>query len=395
LAQLEVTNRTGASQPFLRGILTRSLQKAGLSFSDAYEIASRVRESLESFEDVSTEQVRSETASQLRSRYGLDVERGYSIAKRHPGWIQVRDSDGHAEWFSRNQHQRRLEICGLPQEVAEQLTQTIHNRLLKTHLSEINRGELRNHTVDVLRTEAGDEFAASYTAWHYFIRSGRPLIIMVGGTAGVGKSTVSAEISTRLNITRSQSTDMLREVMRTMVATQLMPELHQSSFEAWRALPNHHQFTEEVSRVIDGYHRQADLVEVAAEAVMQRAFREKVSLLLEGVHIRPSLVDKIPSETDAVAVQMMLGVLRKKQLQRQFRGRSSEAHDRRAQRYLDSFDAIWNLQTALLDEARAAGVPVLVNDNLDSALTRVMRTITAAVLADSEKIVALKKHKTT
>ena len=30
---------------------------------------------------------------------------------------------------------------------------------------------------------------------------------------------------------------MLREVMRTMVATQLLPELHESSFEAWRALP--------------------------------------------------------------------------------------------------------------------------------------------------------------
>ena len=133
---------------------------------------------------------------------------------------------------------------------------------------------------------------------------------------------------------------------------------------------------------------------MAAEAVMQRAYREKVSLLLEGVHIRPSLVDKIPSETDAVVVQMMLGVLRKKQLQRQFRGRSSEAHDRRAQRYLDSFDAIWNLQTALLDEAKAADVPVLVNDNLDSALTRVMRTITAAVLADSEKTTARKDRNT-
>ena len=60
-------------------------------------------------------------------------------------------------------------------------------------------------------------------------------------------------------------------------------------------------------------------------------------------------------------------------------------YKRQAQRYLDSFDAIWNLQTALLDEAKAADVPVLVNDNLDSALTRVMRTITAAVLADSEK----------
>ena len=198
---------------------------------------------------------------------------------------------------------------------------------------------------------------------------------MIGGTAGVGKSTLSAEIATRFNITRYQSTDMLREVMRTMVAVQLMPELHESSFNAWKALPAHQEHSPSSQRVIDGFHRQADLVEVAAEAVLQRALRENVSLLLEGVHVRPSLIDKIPHNSDAIVIQIILGVTNKKQLERQFQGRSKSSQDRRADRYLESFDAIWELQKALLAEAKTSNLSVIINDNLTDALAMIMRNI--------------------
>ena len=38
-------------------------------------------------------------------------------------------------------------------------------------------------------------------------------------------------------IVRAQSTDMLREVMRTMVPQRLLPVLHTSSFVAWKEMP--------------------------------------------------------------------------------------------------------------------------------------------------------------
>jgi 2-phosphoglycerate kinase len=127
--------------------------------------------------------------------------------------------------------------------------------------------------------------------------------------------------------------------------------------------------------VIDGYHRQADLVEVAAEAVLQRALRENVSLLLEGVHVRPSLIDKIPHDSNAIVIQIILGVTNKKQLQRQFQGRSKSSQDRRADRYLENFDAIWELQKALLAEAKTSDLSIIINDNLTDALAMIMRSI--------------------
>ena len=355
--------------------MTRSLQKAGLSFSEAYQIACEVRDTFDQDETISTKQILDKTSTLLSVQFGPNTTHNYITGQRDAAWILVRDTAGYEEWFSRNLHQRRLEICGLHMEEAERLTHKIHDGLLELRQTRIDRDVLRDYTVNVLREEAGDKFADNYTAWHYFLKSGQPLIIMIGGTAGVGKSTLSAEIATRFNITRYQSTDMLREVMRTMVAVQLMPELHESSFNAWKALPAHQEHSPSSKHVIDGYHRQADLVEVAAEAVLQRALRENVSLLLEGVHVRPSLIDKIPHDSNAIVIQIILGVTNKKQLQRQFQGRSKSSQDRRADRYLESFDAIWELQKALLAEAKTSNLSIIINDNLTDALAMIMRSI--------------------
>jgi 2-phosphoglycerate kinase len=109
------------------------------------------------------------------------------------------------------------------------------------------------------------------------INSGRALIILIGGTAGCGKSTTAADLASRLNIVRTQSTDMLREVMRFMIPKYLQPILHASSYAAWKELPqsNNHRM-EQKTLLIDGYCAQAELLSVAIKAVMQRALRENV-----------------------------------------------------------------------------------------------------------------------
>ena len=52
--------------PFLRGILTRSLQEAGLSFDDAYRIAATVREELGDISEVSTAKLRKTVVAHLK-----------------------------------------------------------------------------------------------------------------------------------------------------------------------------------------------------------------------------------------------------------------------------------------------------------------------------------------
>ena len=129
----------------------------------------------------------------------------------------------------------------------------------------------------------------------------------------------------------------------------------------------------------DGYRTQSELLSLPIEAVIQRALRERVSLILEGIHVHPMLLDRIQDHGDAIIVPIMLAVLKQKQLKRRLIGRGIQAPQREAERQLSHFDAIWSLQEYLLAEADRANVPIVANENREHAIRVVLHTIIAAL----------------
>lgn len=170
-----------------------------------------------------------------------------------------------------------------------------------------------------------------------------------------------------------------------MTPPRLLPGLHTSSFEAWKALPgiDSEQSCSE-AQLADGFHAQAELLSVACEGVVQRAQRERVSLILEGVHICPSVLEKISGamSDDALVVPVMLAVLDRDELKKRIRGRGGAAPQRRAERYLQSFDDIWRLQSLLLDEADRIHVPIFENNDKDKVFRDIMRHIIGILSRD-------------
>jgi len=370
--------------PFLRGILIRSLQDSGLSFDSAYELATEIRNDLGETPLITTHDLRQKTLELLKARSGQDVITRYEKKKRSFA-IQVEQRDGQVTPFSRLEYQHCLENIGLTSEEAMDVVATVYKHLVDRRIELLSSRRLGELTYRYLRqsSELGPAVAHRWLVWRDFVNSGRPLIYLIGGTAGCGKSTVATMLANRLDIVRSQSTDMLREVMRIMMPEQLMPVLHTSSFTAWTALPGQPEaINNEVSEtlLVNGYRSQADLLAVAIEAVVQRALRERVSLIMEGVHIHPAMVEKLAIDNDAVVMPVMLGVLKRKQLQRRIRGRSTDAPQRRANRYLKHFDEIWRLQSYLLSEADRADIPIVVNSDRDKVFREIMR-ITIETLA--------------
>ena len=59
-----------------------------------------------------------------------------------------------------------------------------------------------------------------------------PIVLLIGGATGTGKSTLATEVAHRLGITRVTSTDFIRQTMRALFSRELMPSVHYSSFEA-------------------------------------------------------------------------------------------------------------------------------------------------------------------
>ena len=229
----------------------------------------------------------------------------------------------------------------------------------------------------ICRIAEGVGIARRYLQWVQFSRDIRPIVLLIGGTTGSGKSTLSAEIAHRLDIVRSQSTDMLREVMRLIFPERLLPALHMSSYLAWKALPESAAPQKDDTRTIAGYLTQAREVAIGVEAVLKRAGSEQISLIIEGIHVYPELQRELSDGTDAIVIPLMVGVLKRKSLRKQLSGRGSTNKSRRAERYLRHFDDIWNLQQYLLEESEAHDVTVINNENLDDAIAQIMDVVSA------------------
>ena len=120
-----------------------------------------------------------------------------------------------------------------------------------------------------------------------------PIILLVGGATGTGKSTIATEAAHRLGITRVTSTDFIRQTMRAFFSPAFMPSVHYSSFEAGLALTKAEE-DEAGDAGLLGFLDQTRNVLVGVKAAIDRSLPEGWSLVLEGIHIVPGMVDFDP-----------------------------------------------------------------------------------------------------
>jgi len=371
-----VNQRENTRVPFLRGILIRTLLEAGMPFEKAYDLATLVRDQLSESEEISSEHLREKVAGLLLGAGDVTVSKTYRAPSVAPARILVTSLDGAESVFSRRKHQRYLQSCGVRLDDAERITTKIFDQLLAAGTIRIATVQLSYLTYLCLQQELGEVAAQKYLVWMEFQHSGRPLILLIGGAVGSGKSSIATEIAHRLEIVRTQSTDMLREVMRTMIPKKLLPILHCSSFDAWKTLPIQDKKQRDRDMLIaEGYRSQVDLLALPCEAVMRRAVKESVSLIVEGVHSHPHLLQRLPADNDAIIVHVTLAVMNYQDLQARLRGRGAEAPQRRSRRYLKKFDSIWRLQSFLVSEAERCDTPVIPNNDKEVAIFQIIGTL--------------------
>jgi len=368
--------RENKEVPFLRGILIGSLLDAGLSFEKAMELATIVRNELADTNRVTSEVLQERVALLLKERFDEQLVEQYCSPAVVHSRIHVICREGIVSAFSRGQHARYLQSTGMKAEKAESATEMIHARLIATGVTDISSTKLAYLTYLYLLQEVGKKSAKRYLVWMEFRQSNKPLALLIGGSVAAGKSTVATEVAHLLEIVRIQSTDMLREVMRMMVPERLLPILHTSSFNAWKTLPiqSDKKRTQDVL-VAEGYRSQAELLAVPCEAILQRAVEESVPVILEGVHVHPNLLNLASDDSEIITVYVMLGVLKSKQLKSRLLGRGQDVPQRRADKYLNSLDSIWSLQSYLLSEADRYDVPIITTPDRDKALLQVVQQV--------------------
>ncbi len=201
----------------------------------------------------------------------------------------------------------------------------------------------------------------------------RPLVILVGGATGTGKSTIATEIAYRLGITRVTSTDFVRETMRAFFSHEFMPSIHYSSFEADAAAPGADD------PLIAGFLEQSRQVLVGVRASIERALHEGWSMVLEGVHLVPGLLPLLDGH--ALVTACVVKIEDESAHAQHFFMREAGT-ERPMVRYLDRFGEIRRLQRFIVERAEREGVPVIENENAE----RATRTVADLVLSAAERV---------
>jgi 2-phosphoglycerate kinase len=191
----------------------------------------------------------------------------------------------------------------------------------------------------------------------------KPIILLIGGATGTGKSTVATEVAYRLGINRVTSTDIVRQTLRAFFAPEYLPSIHRSSFDAGVG-----------ESMVDGFLDQTTNVLIAVEATIERALQEGWSMVLEGVHLMPGMVSG--PRDDATVVQCVLSIQDEKAHAAHFWIRdAASAGLRPVEKYLDRLDDIRRLQEFIVGRARETDVPVIENTNVDDTISAVIEFV--------------------
>ena len=371
----------GDRSPFLRGILVQSLVDAGLGFSDAYTVAQAVRSELQDVEEISSDRLKERVALLLEQRFGARSRLAYETGPRHDQGIVVHTPTRSVP-FSAGILAHSLEACAIQPEIALQGARRVQANLRQSGHREIDHKALRRIIYRCLRDHCSQQAADRYLSWRRFENSGCSLILLIGGTTGSGKSSIASELAYRMNISRIQSTDMMREIIRSYLSPQLVPTLGYSSFDAWRGLPGaaDEGGLKIENRTVTGFLAQFSAMRPALEATVERAVEERQHLILEGVHVLPTELQLEPAGSGAMVIPLMLAIMEKSLLRKQLNRRGHEKSNHEALRYLKKLDDIWELQSWLLTEADRAGIRIIQNRYIEDAVREVLDLVSEKVM---------------
>jgi 2-phosphoglycerate kinase len=272
--------------------------------------------------------------------------------------------------FSKGLMARALVVTGLDPERAYLVARRLDVDLSERHAGSLDLDRVGEIAAGVIGEEEAAKTVHRLRRLDALQRIEEPLLLLIGGATGTGKSTIATETAHRLGITRVTSTDFIRQTMRAFFSEEFMPSVHYSSFEARLALTRAEE-EESGDAAILGFLDQTRNVLTGVHAALERAATEHWSMVLEGVHLVPGMVtNDFPG---AFVVQCVVAIEDENLHRSHFWVRDYATEGLRPlEKYLDSLPQIRQIQEYLVERARRHDVPVIVNDSHETAIGDVL-----------------------
>ncbi|MDI6815710.1 MAG: 2-phosphoglycerate kinase [Actinomycetota bacterium] len=293
----------------------------------------------------------------------------------------VISDDRHGLPFSKGLVATSLTATGLSPSRSHKVARIIEQYLIESGRFSIGVEELRQVVYEQLLVHEGKGYADTYRRWQTLLHIDRPMIILIGGTTGVGKSTIATTLAHRLGITHIVATDALREVMRTVLSEELIPALHESTFLAYKAINR----PIEGDPLVAGFREQTKVVAVGVRAVVDRAIREGLNMVIEGVHVVPGFIRSQLSEK-AVIIPLIITVDDEELHRSHFYVRDVQTEGSRPyERYRENFESIRRIGKYIVDLAQEYDIPVLTSHSLDKTIIAAQEVVLNRVLGPVEE----------
>ncbi|OIV99685.1 hypothetical protein TanjilG_17495 [Lupinus angustifolius] len=192
--------------------------------------------------------------------------------------VWLGDNADHYYVLSRFLLSRMLTVTKIPNHVAIKIALELKKLLIDNSLLDVSQSDLEANLFKLMeRRGYGEEYINRYKMMTRFHHQRVPLVILVCGTACVGKSTIATQLAQRLNLPNVLQTDMVYELLRTstdapLVSTPIWARDFSSSEE-----------------LITEFCRECRVVRKGLAGDLKKAMKDGKPIIIEGIHLDPSI----------------------------------------------------------------------------------------------------------
>lgn len=290
------------------------------------------------------------------------------VEEAAPSFI-VKDSDGQGLVFSFEEFGKVLRMCfGLTCDVFDLRMKWV--AVLSERYGNIPAVIEQSSLLSALRSidfsPFPEDMEIKFDLAMRMLRKQVPVVVLISGTSGSGKSSLSRSLAYDLGFSCLISTDSVRQLLRGLPGAD--PALIGSTYD----LDGIEGFNMQCKAVLDGMYR-----------VVRAFISEKVPLVLEGVHLNRESVDALLEglDVDAFVVHVLLKVKDEESHQARFAGRCpGRSTDPSENRYVRNIEDIRIIQEHLLETTRPDTV-VIHNSSFDQSLEKIQKLIFDRLIA--------------
>lgn len=207
-----------------------------------------------------------------------------SKSDRHSTDVDVHGK-GYNFRFSKGLLAHTLKTRGIPLTDGYKIARKVHQLLIEEEINDIDELVLRNYVKKVAFDITGKMIDDQYILVEQWHDSSIPLVILISGSRGIGKSEIGRKIATRFAIPKIVSTSTIAQILRKMITADLAPELHSKSYNAYKKLRPIYSIM--FDPVLIGYEEHAKFPAEAVEALVKRGINENASMIIRGEHLVP------------------------------------------------------------------------------------------------------------